>query len=475
MRSRRRVDPAVLAITLLGFALAAVRLATKSMWLDEATSADYARLGLHGLWKVVSRTDPNMGLYYVLLHFWVRIFGYGEAAVRSMTVVLAGLAVPVMALLGKRLFGRACGLIAGLLLALSPFFVQYEQTARSYAVVVLLVLLSSYFFLAALERPSHGALIGYVLTSALAIYTHYFAVFVLIVQLVTLLALKRRVAFTRAWLLAAGALIVLCAPEIVFAHRAGAGGISWIHPPTLHALVHFPSELAGEPVLAGILIVLAGYGFARACTDHRRWQARFLAAWLIVPVILDLAISEVGHPLFVTYYLIVVLPPFLLLAAAGVAELPRPAAATIALALLVCCSAVGIRDWYTHPSLEDYRDATRLILKNQHRADGIIDYPAKTASFGIAYYEALTGVKGPTPVGFRIGQLPFRDPQRIWLVMRDSEVSAFQRRRAERSMSGAYEQLGPAADFRNLTVILYRLNTETARRSGSAASSRGSQ
>src|ERR1700722_476781 len=163
----RRIDPAVVALTVLGFALASFRLGTKSMWLDEAVSADHARLGLRGLWTVVSHTDPNMGLYYVLLHFWVRVFGYGEAAVRSMTVVLAGMAVPVMTLLGKRLFGRTCGLIAGLLLALSPFFVQYEQTARSYAVVVLLVLLSSYFFVAALERVSGAALFGYVLTSAL--------------------------------------------------------------------------------------------------------------------------------------------------------------------------------------------------------------------------------------------------------------------------------------------------------------------
>jgi mannosyltransferase len=437
--------------------LAAFRLGTKSMWLDEAVSADHARLGLHGLWTVVSHTDPNMGLYYVLLHFWVRVFGYSETAVRSMTVVLAGMAVPVMALLGKRLFGRTCGLIAGLLLALSPFFVQYEQTARSYAVVVLLVLLSSYFFLAALEHASRATLSGYVLTSTLAIYTHYFAAFVLLVQLLTLLAVKRRGAFTRVWLAAAGALMVLCAPAVVFAHRAGTGGISWIHTPTLHTLVHFPSELAGGAGLAGVLIVFACYGFARTVTDRQGWKAGFLAAWLVIPVVLDLAVSKVGHPLFVTYYLIVVLPAFLLLAAVGVAKLPKPAAVAIALGLLAVFSAAGIRAWYTHPSLEDYRDATRYLVQNERRGDGLIEYPAKTASFGIAYYETLDGTRGPTPVGFRLGRTPLAHPPRIWLVMRDSEVSAPKQHRVERSIEGAYRQLGPTADFRNLTVVLYRV------------------
>src|ERR1700733_3304527 len=160
-RLTRRIDlttAATAALTVLAFAVASYHLGTKSMWLDEAVSADHARLGFSGLWKVLSGGHPNMGLYYVLLHFWVRIFGYGEAAVRSMSVVLAAWAVPAIVALGRRLFGAATGLIAGLLLALAPFFVQYEQTARSYGLLVLLVVLSSYFFIRMLEKPTRGLL-----------------------------------------------------------------------------------------------------------------------------------------------------------------------------------------------------------------------------------------------------------------------------------------------------------------------------
>lgn len=59
----RGIDPAVLALTILGFALASYRLGTKSMWLDEAVSAGHARLGLSSLWTVITSQDPNMGLY----------------------------------------------------------------------------------------------------------------------------------------------------------------------------------------------------------------------------------------------------------------------------------------------------------------------------------------------------------------------------------------------------------------------------
>jgi mannosyltransferase len=462
----RRVDPAIVAVTILGFALASYRLGTKSMWLDEATSVNHARLGLSGLWTVVSGSDPNMGLYYLLLHWWVRVFGYGEAAVRSMTVVLAGWAVPVMVLLGKRLFGRATGLLAGLLLAISPFFVQYEQTARSYALVVLLVLLSSYFFVAELERPARARSVAYVLSSSLAVYAHYFAAYVLLAQLLTLLAVKRREASTRGWLIVAAAVAVLCAPDVVFALRAGSGNVSWLRAPTVGTLAHLPSELAGGIALAVVLIVLVCYGFARAAADRQEWQAGFLAAWLVIPVILDFAVSKVVQPLFLDYYMIIVLPPFMLLAAVGVAKLSRQAAQAIALGLLVVLSAVGVRNWYTSPGAENYRGAARYILDHERPGDGVIYYPAgsvggKGASSGFAYYDALDGRRGPPRVRFQLGRAPLARPPRIWLVLRDSDVAAdgpHRQSQVESSVSRAYRRVGSATHLRNLTLVLYRLD-----------------
>ncbi len=467
----RRVDPALLALTLLAFALAAYRLGSKSLWLDEAVSADHARLGWHGLWTVISHSDPNMGLYYVLLHLWVRVFGYDEAAVRSLTVLLGGLAVPVMALLGKRLFGRNCGLLAGVLLAISPFFVQYEQTARSYALVVLLVLLSCWFFLAALQRPTSGTLAGYAASSVLTIYAHYFAALVLLVQLATLLALRRRDAFAPRWLAVAGAIVVLCAPEALFAHRAGTGGVSWIHVPTLGTLVRFPGDVAGGKALAAVLIVLACYAVVRAvlARESERWRVWFLVLWLVGPVVLVFAVSRLGRPLFVTYYLIVVLPAFLLLAARGATLLPGRAPAAVAAALLIACSAVGLRDWYRSEGVEGYREATRYILAEARPADGVLGYPAKTVAYGLAYYEALAHARGPTPVAYRLGSAPLAHPPRIWVVLRQSDVSAQEERAVRESIAARYAPVGSQPDFTGLHVLLYRLKAAASRAAASRA------
>ena len=277
-----------------------------------------------------------------------------------------------------------------------------------------------------------------------------------LVQLLTLVAVKRRGALAREWLAAGAAIALLCAPEVVFADRAGTSGISWIRAPSLHDLIHFPSQLAGEPALAGLLAILAAYAIVRAALGRAGWQDGFLLAWLLVPVILDFLVSRLGHPLFVTYYLIVVLPAFLLLAAVGVQRLPRRSFTALALALLLVCSAVGIRNWYRRPSQEDYRAATRQILEAARPGDGIIGYPAKTVSYGLAYYESLAHREGPAPVAFGLRTGPSSRPPRLWLVMRDSDTSAAEQREVEDSVSREYQQLGPPAEFPNLTVVLYR-------------------
>src|SRR3954454_2790153 len=122
LRSRDAALPAgtypaaLLALTVLAFALAFHEIGAKGVNLDESASLLYARDPVSRLWEVVSGGDPNGGLYYVLLNAWTRMFGDGEVAARALTAVVAGLSVPAVALFGGRLFGRLAGLVAGLLL-----------------------------------------------------------------------------------------------------------------------------------------------------------------------------------------------------------------------------------------------------------------------------------------------------------------------------------------------------------------------
>ncbi len=59
---------------------------TQSLWRDEAFSVWITQ---DSLGEVIRRTggDFNPPLYYILLHFWMRIFGRSEVTLRSLSLV----------------------------------------------------------------------------------------------------------------------------------------------------------------------------------------------------------------------------------------------------------------------------------------------------------------------------------------------------------------------------------------------------
>lgn len=441
----------VCALTLLGLLLNLVHLGTKSIVLDESTSVVYARLSLTSLLPVLTGGDPNMGLYYVLLNFRVRIFGESEAGVRSLSALFAALAVPMVYLLGARLFGRTAGLVAGLLLALDAFIVRYAQTARAYALLALLVTLSSYFFVVELERPSKRSRIGYVLASTLAVYAHYFAAYVLVAHLATVVVIRRRAALTREWLGVAAAILLLCFPEVIFAYRGGAVLISWIERPSLNDIGAVFVDFAGGSQLL-LLALLAGGCYATVSTvrEHRSWPHGFVAAWLLVPVVLNFAVSFV-QPMFLSYYLIICVPALFLFGATAIARVRPPAVAGALVALLVWLSVTHLVTYYGRDSFENWRDATRYVLAAARPGDGIVFYP-EYARKPFDYYARQAGGAGPANLK---GQ-PLAGKQRVWLLIRESDAAAGRSevQQLQSSLTERYS-LADRLGFRRVGVELY--------------------
>lgn len=446
----------------LAFALGLARAGTKSVWLDEAISDSYARESLGQFWQTVSHLDPNMSLYYLLLRPWVAVFGESEAALRSLSAVFAALAVGTLAVLGRRLFDRATGLVAGLFLALDAYFIQYAQTARSYTLVVLLVLASSYFFVGELERPSRANAVAYVLSSTLAVYAHYFAVYVLLTQFLTLAAVRRRGALTRRWALVGGSVILLAVPEIVFAARAGTHNIAGIVQPRLWDLGDLPVLLVYSRPIAYVLGGLALYAVVRQLLGRGTaagggWQLWFVTAWFAVPVLLAFAVSF-ALPMFVPYYLLVALPGLLLAAAAGLVRLPSRIAAAVCLLLLAAGMGKEVHRWYVTPTIENYRSAIQAIRARAQPGDAVVGAPAYTEP-AVAYYVRRGGPPTPTVAEPGTGRtLLGADVRRVWLVLRGwSPESAA----VYAAVARGYKPTRTRLDVSGLSVTLYTARAHT--------------
>src|SRR5450759_1174580 len=137
---------ALLAIVILALFLRVYHWGTQSVWYDEAFSIWVAKMDLAQLARVTA-ADTHPPLYFLILHGWIGLFGDSELAVRFLSALFGVLAIPMMYMLGKLLFDSEAGLWGALILAMSSFNIAYSQEARMYTLMLLLALLSMYFFI----------------------------------------------------------------------------------------------------------------------------------------------------------------------------------------------------------------------------------------------------------------------------------------------------------------------------------------
>ncbi len=174
---------ALLSILLVGIVLRSILLEKESLWFDEVFSI---RLALQDLSSVLQAERRNPPLHFLLLHFWMKAFGDSAAAARSLSVVVGSVSIFLAFALGRRFYGTYVGLAAALFTALSSFQIYYAQEARTFALVLMLLLASSLLMDIFLRSSSQRVLvlagIGYVATSALACYCHFYTPFYIFAQ-----------------------------------------------------------------------------------------------------------------------------------------------------------------------------------------------------------------------------------------------------------------------------------------------------
>jgi mannosyltransferase len=171
------------AIVVLGAALRLVTLDLQSYTHEEAVTASRViHSGLGDTLSAIPDSESTPPLYYLLAWLWSVPFGVGEVALRSLSALIGIAAIPVAYLAGRELSTPRIGLVAAGIVATSPMLIWYSQNARAYELLVLLSALSFLFTVRALNGGRNRDLAWWAACSALALATHYFAVFVLAVE-----------------------------------------------------------------------------------------------------------------------------------------------------------------------------------------------------------------------------------------------------------------------------------------------------
>jgi 4-amino-4-deoxy-L-arabinose transferase-like glycosyltransferase len=366
-------DPlvAVTALTVLAAVLRFAEIGHQGFWYDEANTAQLAHLSLGKMLGLVPHTQEEPPLYFSIAWLWARIFGYGEAGLRSLSAAAGVLLVPVAYAAGAKLISRRAGVIVAALTATSPLLVWYSQEARTYELAVLTGAMTLLAFAYALPEPTPRRLAAWAVACILALGMHYYAVLLVIPEAVWLLVVLRR---RRSVYLAIGAIgIAGLALLPVAITQLDIKNANWIPrvPLTLRLSQVTPQFLLGfgspaghwlrsidAVVVVGSFALLAWRGGRNE--RHGAWTAAVLTAGAALIV---LALLAAGIDNIITRNIIVLWLPVALIVAAGLAA-PGARGLGLAGAVVLCATGVvAVIGVDTNRSLQrpDWRPVARAL------------------------------------------------------------------------------------------------------------------
>lgn len=426
-------------ITVLGAVLRFYHLGFQSLWMDEAYSVFVAGHSPGDIFTLQVH-DSSPPLYYLMLHLWVKLWGYSEFAVRSLSVIAGIAMIPATAELARRIFRdvapfRHVPLLAAFFVAVSPVQIYFSQETRMYTISGLLALVAVLGFL----NARAGSRSGWVFIPAMAAlnWLHNYGWFIWGALILWSLFRSRKL-----WI-HHGLIAVLSVPWLVSAlMQAGANTTAWIPRPGWLALYTSLLCFAGKfqfysgtgysrMVLPGIVIILLIMVISGITASRR--GTRIPQAWfwiLVLPLTLPIIISQL-KPIYYPERHEFIFHAFILLYAAGIGVFFRKKWVLL-LPFIFILGQAGLLTRYYAPaySKSNDRSAAEKILELNPGPSDLIITTDLTAT-PLAYYlgnEPLNllafprGTLGWLPGEYMRGDKTFVTNELQWLegIIRES-------------------------------------------------------
>jgi len=436
--------PLVILSTIILVVLTTVFAATLPLFLDEAVSLNESQQSTpRDVVHVIQTWDQGKPpLYFLFLHYWLKLFPIAEIYLRLPSIIFAGLSIVPLFLTGKALVGARAAALSCALLAINPEFIFVSSWGRMYSLFFLLTLVGSYSLYCMVHSANRFlASTCYLVSLVCLLYLHNFAVLVLAVHLAYVMLCNRSAlaGMLLVLLMAVTAylpwLSVAYGQFISITHETSA--ISWISSPTVLNLLGVFKHLAGSVLLAVLFLPFAILAMLRSWsildktssagtrpTSRGAHDIRFALIWIGLPVSLTFGFSWTVRPIYAFHYLLFILPPFLWLVAAGVEDLRAK------LGRVIVPAFVGVTIVFSAASLygiafDDRRPDWRGIAKYvaSHRANEeivLVEDPAQRLPYG--YYDRAGEVYGVErgflrKVWFEGWEaFPDAGPEKVWVV-----------------------------------------------------------
>jgi uncharacterized membrane protein len=453
----------------------------QSLWGDELfsiyhSSPDFSLFRILG----VSRWDPHPPLFLLLLHGWMKLFGYNEFSPRLFVAVIGILSVFPVFLLAKEIYNRNSGIIAGLLVSTNFYHLYYSQEVRPYILLFMFSTLSFLFFIRDLRQPGRISRRLFILFSLLMLYTHYYGLFILLAQFVYLIihygvkkklfdlkALKRH--FVTGLMISA-----LYAPMIYFVLKMMRRTDHWIkEPPEPFFFLKLISAFFGGDaylvfLFSGLTLFLiltcllryrknsaSDYEFARLI-----FACPILVSWMFLSVLFPYLRSLMVVPMLSFKHGIYILAAVLVLIASAVSLIRPPVlrGVIVVAALILSITSICFRhDYYTRKTKQQWREAAIRIMESVPvNPDNSIAIFADEIRYSRCYFDLLkrkVDVLAPTFLNLK-NVLKNQTGPSLTLMLMDWEEQPIGDKRFTDLISGYFTIVGTSR-YMSISVLEY--------------------
>lgn len=308
-----------IGLMLINFLAKGFYLTFNSLAGDEPFTVYHAQMDVSSIISLLS-VGNNPPLFEILLHYWIKLFGIGEFAVRFPSLFFSSISVLFIYKFCVKYLNQRIGLYASGFFIFSNYHVLFAQEARAYALLGMLSIISMYYFLSIINNAKiveggkvnkliSWPLIVLTISNTLIIYTHYFGFLILITQL--LLVILDRNLLNLVWkkiLVSGGILTILYAPYIllVFHRFISSSRGTWVPPPTgLVDLYYMLRFFTNEPVVTisalAILLFALGKYIYKSVKPSIGFPIKLVVFWFLFIFLLMFGVSF-KIPIFIDRY-----------------------------------------------------------------------------------------------------------------------------------------------------------------------------
>lgn len=406
-----------LALALLALLLRLYGLADKPFWYDEIVTLNRTNLPLVDL-IIDAFRHKHFPTYFMVVAPFAST-SPDEWTLRLPSAMFGAVCVFLVARLARDVRGSFAGLVAGLLMALSPAEVQYGQEARPYTLISCMVLIAL-CGLVRIEQTSRQAVPAQTgpvaLSGAWAAYG-FGTIGALLMEnntlpwllasnlaLVTILARRPsgQRSLLRNWGWTEAAILLVWLPVLILMFTLNRGavmtGLEWVPKATwedtrsifaavylfrISDMMTFGLSPTLLPGFGAIVLALALFGAWRLKSDPALLVVIGLA-FLAMPIAI-LAIS-IFKPVLVPRYMLWSTGPFFVLAGIGAAALPARLSPVI-VAIVAVGGALSLAPYYGSETKPRWDQAAAYLARNIHTQQDVVVAANRAVKFVLASYD----------------------------------------------------------------------------------------